>query len=53
MCYCYVRMSERDITTLNARLLRAVERKSRDKVESLLDRGAEVNASYLLFSVCY
>ena len=44
MCYCYVRMSERDITTLNARLLRAVRSESRDEVESLLDLGAEVNA---------
>ena len=44
MCYCYVRMSERDITTLNARLVRAVRSNSRDEVESLLDQGAEVDA---------
>ena len=52
MCYCYVRMSKRDITALNARLLSAVRRKSRDEVEHLLDlRGAEVDARDLL--VCY
>ena len=50
MCYCYVRMSETDITTLNDRLLTAVESKSRDEVESLLDLGAEVNACD---DVCY
>ena len=49
MCYCYVRMSERDITTLNDRLL---ERKSRAEVESLLDLGAEVDACDDAF-VCY
>ena len=43
MCYCYVRMSERDIKRLNARLS-AVSSKSRDEIESLLDLGAEVNA---------
>ena len=50
MCYCYVRMSERDITTLNDKLLRAAETESRDEVESLLDLGAEVNACD---DVCY
>ena len=50
MCYCYVRMSERDIKRLNDRLLRAAETESRDYVESLLDRGAEVNACD---NVCY
>ena len=44
MCYCYVRMSERDITTLNRQLLSAIRRKLRDEVERLLDLGAEVNA---------
>ena len=51
MCYCYVRMSERDIIRLNDRLLWAVRRESRDEVESLLDLGAEVNACDAL--VCY
>ena len=51
MCYCYVRMSERDITTLNARLWSAVGSKSRDEVERLLDLGAEVNACNAF--VCY
>ena len=39
-------MSERNITTLNQRLLvvRAVKSKSRDEVERLLDLGAEVDA---------
>ena len=57
MCYCYVRMSERDITTLNDRLLSAVE-KSRflmkrilDEVEGLLDEDAEVDACDK--DVCY
>ena len=45
MCYCYVRMSERDITELNSQLVAAVRSKSRDEVERLLDLGAEVNAS--------
>ena len=44
MCYCYVRMSERDITRLNDRLLSAVLMESRDEVEGLLDEGAEVDA---------
>ena len=44
MCYCYVRMSERDITTLNRQLWSAVRSKSRDEVERLLNIGAEVNA---------
>ena len=44
MCYCYVRMSERDITTLNDRLLSVVRSESRDEVEALLDEGAEVDA---------
>ena len=44
MCYCYVRMSERDITTLNSKLLITVRSNSRDEVESLLDLGAEVDA---------
>ena len=44
MCYCYVRMSERDITELNSQLWSAVWNKSRDDVECLLDQGAEVNA---------
>ena len=51
MCYCYVRMSERDITPLNVRLLSAVRSESRDEVESLLDQGAEVDACDFL--VCY
>ena len=51
MCYCYVRMSERDITRLNNKLRGAVDRKSRDEVEVLLDQGAEVDAPYGL--VCY
>ena len=51
MCYCYVRMSERDITTLNDRLLSAVRSKSRDEVEGLLDEGAEVDACNE--DVCY
>ena len=51
MCYCYVRMSERDITTLNDRLWSAVRSDSRDEIESLLDLGAEVNACDL--RVCY
>ena len=50
MCYCYVRMSERDIKTLNDKLLSAVRSESRDEVESLLDVGAEVNACD---DVCY
>ena len=53
MCYCYVRMSERDITTLNRQLEIAVWRKSRDEVERLLDLGAEVNACNDLIFVCY
>ena len=52
MCYCYVRMSERDITRLNRRLRRAVWSKSRDKVERLLHLGAEVNA-FDDRTVCY
>ena len=44
MCYCYVRMSERDITALNDSLLSAVMSNSRDEVECLLDVGAEVDA---------
>ena len=51
MCYCYVRMSERDIATLNRQLLSDVGRISRDEVERLLDLGAEVNACDEL--VCY
>ena len=51
MCYCYVRMSKKDITTLNDRLRSAVWSESRDEVESLLDLGAEVNACYEF--VCY
>ena len=51
MCYCYVRMSERDITRLNDRLLSAVRSKSRDEVEGLLDEGAEVDACNEF--VCY
>ncbi len=51
MCYCYVRMSERDITALNRRLLHAAKRQSRYEVERLLDVGAEVNACDSL--VCY
>ena len=51
MCYCYVRMSKRYIKRLNDRLLSAVRRKSRDEVEVLLDRGAEVDACDK--SVCY
>ena len=39
-------MSKRDIGALNAKLLIAVERKSRDEVERLLDLGAEADASY-------
>ena len=35
MCYCYVRMSERDITELNSQLLDAVRNNSRDEVERL------------------
>ena len=52
MCYCYVRMNERDITTLNRQLWNAVLSKSRDEVERLLDLGAEVNACGDYF-VCY
>ena len=52
MCYCYVRMSERDIKRLNARLLRAVWSESLDEVESLLDLGAEVDACDHKY-VCY
>ncbi|XP_062499446.1 ankyrin homolog [Corticium candelabrum] len=37
-------MSERDITTLNSKLLITVRSNSRDEVESLLDLGAEVDA---------
>ena len=51
MCYCYDRMSERDITRLNDRLLIAVRSKSRDEVEDLLDEGAEVDACNE--DVCY
>ena len=52
MCYCYVRMSERDITRLNYRLLIAVMMmESRDEVEGLLDEGAEVDACDK--DVCY
>ena len=51
MCYCYVRMSERDITALNRQLWSAVESESRDDVERLLDLGAEVNACDII--VCY
>ncbi|XP_062500166.1 ankycorbin-like [Corticium candelabrum] len=39
-------MSERDITRLNNKLRGAVDRKSRDEVEVLLDQGAEVDAPY-------
>ena len=49
MCYCYVRMSERDITALNRQLWIAVERNSRDDVERLLDVGADVDDRV----VCY
>ena len=51
MCYCYVRMSERDITALNSQLWSAARSKSRDEVERLLDQGAEVDACDII--VCY
>ena len=51
MCYCYVRMSETDITELNLQLREAVWGESRDEVERLLDLGAEVDACDRL--VCY
>ena len=52
MCYCYVRMSERDITALNRQLWSAVSSKSRDEVEWLLDLGVDVNACDDVY-VCY
>ena len=51
MCYCFVRMSERDITELNRQLLDAAMSNSRDDVERLLDVGAEVDACNI--HVCY
>ena len=51
MCYCYVRMSERNITALNRQLRIAVGRNSRDEVELLLDQGPDIDACDI--NVCY
>ena len=51
MCYCYVRMSWRNIKRLNRQLRIAVGRNSRDGVEGLLDLGADVDACS--DEVCY
>ena len=51
MCYCDVRMSERDITTLNSQLVVAVKNNEGDEVERLLSLGASPNA--YSHSVCY
>ena len=52
MCYCDVRMSERDITTLNSQLAVAVRNNEGDEIERLLSQGASPNA-YSDYSVCY
>ena len=44
MCYCDVRMSERDITTLNSQLVVAVGNNEGDEVDRLLSEGASPNA---------
>ncbi|XP_062506502.1 death-associated protein kinase 1-like isoform X3 [Corticium candelabrum] len=44
MCYCDVRMSERDITTLNSQLVVAVRNNEGDEVDRLLILGASPNA---------
>ena len=44
MCYCDVRMSERDITTLNRQLIVAVENNGVEEVDRLLSLGASPNA---------
>ena len=44
MCYCDVRMSERDITTLNRQLVVAVWANKGDEVDRLLSLGASPNA---------
>ena len=51
MCYCDVRMSERDIRTLNSQLEVAVRNNEGDKVDRLLSEGASPNACS--DSVCY
>ena len=45
MCYCDVRMSERDITTLtpNRQLVDAVWNNKGDEVDRLLSQGASPN----------
>ena len=50
MCYCDVRMSERDITTLNSQLVVAVRKNEGDEVDRLLSLGASANACD---DVCY
>ena len=50
MCYCDVRMSERDIGTLNHQLVVAVRNNQGDEVERLLNLGASANACS---DVCY
>ena len=44
MCYCDVRMSKRDITTLNRQLVFAVGIIKGDEVERLLSLGSSPNA---------
>ncbi|XP_062519417.1 putative ankyrin repeat protein RF_0381 [Corticium candelabrum] len=44
MCYCDVRMSERDIRTLNSQLAVAVRKNEGDEVDRLLSLGASPNA---------
>ena len=51
MCYCDVRMSERDIRTLNSQLAVAVRKNEGDEVDRLLSLGASPNACNRL--VCY
>ena len=51
MCYCDVRMSERDITTLNSQLVVAVRNNEGDEVDRLLSEGASPDACSNL--VCY
>ena len=51
MCYCDVRMSERDIRTLNSQLDVAVRKNEGDEVDRWLSEGASPNACS--DSVCY
>ena len=52
MCYCDVRMSERDITALNSQLAVAVENNEGDEVDRLLSQGGSANACND-HTVCY